>query len=406
MGQDKDMDIFRATACALLLFLFLVPAAPAQRLPEADPETVGMSRFQLGRLDQVMAEALERRDFPGAVIVVGRKGKIVLRRAYGLCQWVPDERPMSMDMLFDLASLTKPVATTTAVMILLEQGRVRLWDEVSDFVPGFKPFQDEEGGRGESIRVWHLLTHTSGLLPYLRNEEIEQFLGIPCTLDDLVRYIAGLDKLFPAGEEFLYSDLDFITLGFIVEAISGQGLADFCREHIFGPLKMKDTGFNPPEELHPRCVPTEVLAEEPLRGVVHDPRARLLGGVAGHAGLFSTADDLSVFAQMLLDRGEFAGARILSPLSVDRMTEVYPRAAFAGRGLGWDLDSDFSTNGGDLFGPHSFGHTGYTGTSLWLDPETQTFVIFLTNRVHPDDTGAAATWRSRVANVVAAAIRD
>jgi len=355
----------KATACTLLLCLFLVPEARAQRLPEAEPEEVGMSRVQLGLLDRVMAEALQKRDFPGAVIMVGRKGKIVFRKAYGLSQWVPDEHPMRVDMLFDLASITKPVATTTAVMILLEQGKLRLWDSVSDFVPDFEPFRDEEGRRGDPIRVWHLLT-----------------------------------------QEFLYSDLDFITLGFIVETVSGRGLADFCREHIFAPLKMEDTGFNPPENLRSRCVPTEVLDGEALQGVVHDPRARLLGGVAGHAGLFSTADDLSVFAQMLLDRGEFAGVRILSPLSVDRMIEVYPRAAFAGRALGWDLDSDFSTNGGDLFGPASFGHTGYTGTSFWVDPETRTFVIFLTNRVHPDDTGEAATWRSRVANVVAAAIRD
>jgi CubicO group peptidase (beta-lactamase class C family) len=167
---------------------------------------------------------------------------------------------------------------------------------------------------------------------------------------------------------------------------------------------MGDTGFNPPAGLLSRCVPTEAVDGTPLCGIVHDPRARLLGGVAGHAGLFSSADDLSVFAQMLLDKGAFGDTRILSLLSVDRMTEVYPRAAFAGRGLGWDLDSDFSTNGGDLFGPASFGHTGYTGTSFWVDPATQTFVIFLTNRVHPDDTGEVATWRSRVANVVAASI--
>jgi len=365
-----------------------------------------MSRDQLGLLDAIMAEALGERDFPGAVILVGRKGRLVFRKAYGLSQWDPEARPMRVDMLFDLASITKPVATTTAVMILLEQGKLRLWDRVSDFMPGFEPFRDEEGRGGEPIRIWHLLTHTSGLRPILPNTEIEQFLGIPCALADMVRYIGRLDKLFPAGADFLYSDLDFIILGFIVEAVSGRGLADFCREHIFAPLNMTDTGFIPPEDLRSRCVPTEVLDGGPLRGIVHDPRARLLGGVAGHAGLFSTADDLSVYAQMILNRGEFEGVRILSPLSVDRMTEVYPRAAFAGRGLGWDLDSDFSTNGGDLFGPASFGHTGYTGTSLWIDPETGTFVVFLTNRVHPDDSGEVATWRSRVANVVAAAIRD
>jgi CubicO group peptidase (beta-lactamase class C family) len=400
------MKTIRATACALLFYLYCVGTLPAQRLPEAEPAAVGMSHTQLERLDQVMAEALEKRAFPGAVIVVGREGKIVFRKAYGASQWLPDLRPMQVDMVFDMASLTKPMATTTAVMLLLEQGRLRLWDKVSDFIPGFRPFLDEEGKKGEDIRIWHLLTHTSGLLPFLRNEEIEESLGIPCALTDMVSYIADLEKLFAAGEKFLYSDLDFITLGFIVESVSGQTLAEFCRDHIFTPLKMEHTLFNPPESLHARCVPTEVVDGELLRGVVHDPRARLLGGVAGHAGLFSTADDLSVFAQMLLGGGEFGGVRILSPLSVARMTEVYPHAAFAGRGLGWDLDSDFSTNSGDLFGPASYGHTGYTGTSLWVDPETRTFVIFLTNRVHPDDTGDVATWRSRVANVVAAAIRE
>ncbi len=400
------MKNLRVTACALFFCVWSVSGAYAQSLPEAEPEAVGMSGSQLAQLDQVMAAALENRDFPGAVILVGREGKVVFRKAYGASQWVPDLRPMRVDMLFDMASITKSVATATAVMLLLEQGRLRLWDKVSDFIPGFQPFRDEEGKKGEDIRIWHLLTHTSGLLPFLRNEEIEKAIGIPCTLEAMVSHIADLDKLFSAGEEFLYSDLDFIILGFIIESVSGNPLEDFCRDHIFAPLKMEHTLFNPPEKLRTRCVPTEVEEGVLLRGVVHDPRARLLGGAAGHAGLFSTADDLTVFAQMLLNRGEFAGVRILSPLSVDRMTEVYSQAAFAGRGLGWDLDSGFSTNGGDLFGPASYGHTGYTGTSLWIDPETRTFVIFLTNRVHPDDTGDAATWRSRVANVVAAAIRE
>ncbi len=390
----------------VLLLLLLNGSVYGQRLPPAQPSAVGMAADQLQRLDGVMAEALGRRDFPGAVILVGRKGKVVYRKAFGLSQWIPVEQPMRVDMLFDLASITKPVATSTAVMLLVEQGKMRLWDRVSDFVPGFAPFRDAAGRPGEEVRIWHLMTHTSGLPPFLDNEEIEQFLGVPCSLEDMVGYIARLERRFPAGAEFLYSDLDFILLGHIVEKAAGEDLAGFCRSRIFAPLRMQNTAFTPPEELRARCVPTEVLDGEPLRGVVHDPRARLLGGVAGHAGLFSTADDLAVFAQMLLDKGTFAGVRILSPLSVERMTAVYPRVSFAGRGLGWDLDSDYSTNRGDLFGSGSYGHTGYTGTSLWIDPRTQSFVIFLTNRVHPDDTGEVATWRSRVANVVAAAIRD
>ncbi|MDZ7376843.1 MAG: serine hydrolase, partial [candidate division KSB1 bacterium] len=152
------------------------------------------------------------------------------------------------------------------------------------------------------------------------------------------------------------------------------------------------------------CVPTEVIDGRPLIGIVHDPLARVQGGISGNAGLFSTADDLAIFAQMMLNKGEFKGVRILSPLSVERMTEVYDKAQFAGRGLGWDLNSDYSTNGGDLFGGRSYGHTGYTGTSIWIDPETETFIIFLTNRVHPNDKGSIISLRSKVANIVASSI--
>jgi CubicO group peptidase (beta-lactamase class C family) len=169
---------------------------------------------------------------------------------------------------------------------------------------------------------------------------------------------------------------------------------------------MKHTFYRPAEKYRPLCVPTQVFEGKPLIGIVHDPLARLQGGISGNAGLFSTADDLAVFAQMLLNRGEYKGVRVLSPLAVAKMTSVWPEALFAGRGLGWDLSSSYSSNGGDLFGPHSYGHTGHTGTSLWIDPETETFLIFLTNRVHPDDKGSISALRSRVANVVASSIAD
>jgi len=168
---------------------------------------------------------------------------------------------------------------------------------------------------------------------------------------------------------------------------------------------MTRTFYRPPADLLGKCVPTEVIAGQPLRGVVHDPLARLQGGVSGNAGLFSTADDLAVFAEMLLNGGEWNGVRILSPLSVARMTEIYPQVGASGRGIGWDIDTDYSTLRGDLFGPASYGHSGYTGTSIWIDPETRTAVVFLTNRVHPDDKGDIIAMRSKVANVVAAAVR-
>lgn len=390
------------------IFLFVLPAwlPSLQRLRVARAEEVGMSSQRLARLDDVIQKALDEKQFPGAVLVVGRRGRIVWRKAYGHRQWVPQQRPMDLSLVFDLASLTKPIATTTSVLLLVERGQIRLWDTVEEFVPQLTPFISESGEPGEEMRLWHLLTHTSGLRPYFPNPEIEAHIGIPCTLEDLVRFIADSEKLSPPGEEFLYSDLGFILLGYIVERVSGQSLAEFAAQNIFSPLGMGSTVFNPSDDLKARCVPTEMVEGSVLQGVVHDPRARLVGGVAGHAGLFSSADDLSVFAQMLLNGGEFQGVRLLAPLTVERMTEIQGRVAFAGRGLGWDLDSGYSTNGGDLFGPDSFGHTGYTGTSFWVDPETESFVIFLTNRVHPDDNGEIATWRSRVANVVAAAILD
>lgn len=402
--MSKILKIFIAFGCGLCLTL----SAFSQQLPKARPGSVGMSDNHLQRLDDIIQTAINKRDFPGAVIVVGRKGKIVFRKAYGECQWVPKSRSMQLNMLFDVASMTKPIATATSIMLLVEQGKIRLWDKISDFIPDYMPYEpkdeEEEEEEVEETRIWHLLTHTSGLLSYLRNEEIEENLGSSPELEELVQYIAGTEKENPPGEEFIYSDLGFILLGYIVEEVTDQTLAEFARKNIFLPLKMRNTGFNPPERLQSKCVPTEVVEEELLIGKVHDPRARMIGGIAGHAGLFSTGDDLSVFAQMMLNRGKFKKVRLLSPLTVDRMTELFAAVDYSGRGIGWDLNSDYSTNSGDLFGPNAFGHTGYTGTSITIDPDTETFVIFLTNRVHPDDTGNVATWRSRVANVVAASI--
>jgi CubicO group peptidase (beta-lactamase class C family) len=375
-------------------------------LPERqDPQIqMDMSEKHLGFLDEIIDEAVRNKEFPGADILVGRKDRIVYHKLFGDSQLVPDLRPMKPGMIFDLASITKPVATATSIMILVERGRIHLGDKVKDFVPEFKPFVDEEGKTGEDARLWHLLTHTSGLPPYCDAQEVKEIYGEPCPVDTLVTHIGELDKLNPPGEEFHYSCLGFITLAFIIKEVSGDNVADFARKNIFDPLGMKNTCFNPGESLLERCVPTEVIDGKPLIGVVHDPLARLQGGISGNAGLFSTADDLAVFARMLLNGGRLGEIRILSPLTVMRMTAIFHDSAFSGRGLGWDLDSAYSSNGGDLFGSESFGHTGYTGTSIWIDPETETFVIFLTNRVHPDDSGSVTALRSKVANVIAASI--
>jgi CubicO group peptidase (beta-lactamase class C family) len=390
----------------IILGLFAVAAGAgfAQGLPQAKPEEVGMASGRLAFLDTLINEALARKDFPGAVLLVARKGKTVWRKAYGQSQWVPEGRPMDTNMIFDMASVTKPVATATSIMILVERGRIRLWDQVKDYVQEFAPYILEGGIPGEDARLWHLLTHTSGLQPYTDPKEVELKYGSPCPVDLLVKHIAGLRKQSLPGATFTYSCLNYITLAYIVKAVSGQTIADFAAGNIFKPLGMKNTFYNPPAEFVDRCVPTQVYDGIPLRGVVHDPLARLQGGISGNAGLFSTADDLAVFATMMLNGGESGKVRILSPLSVERMTEIFPRVNGNGRGLGWDLDSDYATVRGDLFGPASYGHSGYTGTSIWIDPETQTSVIFLTNRVHPDDKGDIKAMRSKVANVVAASI--
>jgi CubicO group peptidase (beta-lactamase class C family) len=307
-------------------------------------------------------------------------------------------------MIFDLASVTKPVATATSIMLLVERGQIRLWDRVRVYVPEFSTWYGEKGIAGEEARLFNLLTHTSGLPPYTDPKEAARKIGDPCTTADLVKLIAGIPKERPVGKEFVYSCLNYITLAHIVHKVSGQTLDEFAAENIFKPLGMTRTFYRPPADLIDQCVPTEVIDGKPLRGIVHDPLARLQGGVSGNAGLFSTADDLAVFAQMMLDRGTFNGVRILSPLTVDRMTEIFPKLGESGRGLGWDIDTDYSTVRGDLFGLRSYGHSGYTGTSIWIDPETLTSVVLLTNRVHPDDKGDIIALRSKVANVVAAAI--
>ena len=388
----------------VIILSLLVGQAFAQSLPIIKPKEVGMCSSRLNMIGPLIKAAIEKEEIPGAAILVARKGKIVLREAFGCSQWVPEKKPMKIDKIFDLASVTKPVATATSIMILVEQGRLRLWDKVKQYIPEFSTFVDDSGKTKGDARILNLLTHTSGLLPYRNADEAAKILGSPCDLDSMAVYIANLKKTNPPGEEFHYSCLGFITLANIIKKITGQTVAEFSAKHIFKPLKMNHTFYTPPKKFKSLCVPTEVIESKPLIGIVHDPLAQLQAGISGNAGLFSTVDDLTIFAQMMLNKGEFNGVRVLSPLTVERMTELFPEVEFAGRGLGWDLNSAYSTNGGDLFGPNSYGHSGYTGTSIWIDPDTKTFVILLTNRVHPYDKGSVVPLRSKVANIVASSI--
>ncbi len=372
----------------------------------ARPPAAGGWTLNAERLDPVrdlLREAIATKQTPGGVVVVGTRDGVAFREAFGYRSTVPVAEPMTAETLFDLASLTKVVATTPAVMLLVERGRLALDDPVVRFLPELDRYGKHR------ITVRHLLTHTSGLRAGV--ELVLPFDG----REALLALIAEEVLEAAPGERFIYSDLDFVLLGEIVSRVSGIAFEEFVRTELFDPLGMRDTVFRPDAESRRRAAATEACDPDaapcpdgpgiPLKGVVHDPMARRVDGVAGHAGLFGTADDLARFCRMVLNGGALDGTRVLAPLSVRLMTQgATPPALPHLRGLGWDVDSSFSSVRGDLLPIGSFGHTGWTGTSLWIDPVTGTFVVLLTNRVHPDGTGDVRELRERIANVVGAAL--
>jgi uncharacterized protein YbbC (DUF1343 family)/CubicO group peptidase (beta-lactamase class C family) len=397
---------------ALLLFSVVFglhapgPGAALAHLPEAPPTSLGFDGERLKRVDEAVDRAIGDGQVPGAVVLVGRRGKIAYVRVAGRRAIEPKPEPMTRDTVFDLASLTKPIATATSAMILIDEGRLSLRDRIARLLPEFN-----NHGKG-SITVELLLRHRAGFVPDNPLNDFQQ------GADQAWKQIAELELIFRPGEQFRYSDVGFLVLGRIIERRSGQTLDAFAREKIFEPLGMTNTHFR---RIDPaggaaatvstdRIAPTErdKPGGEILRGVVHDPRARALGGVAGHAGLFASADDLAVYAQTLLTGGVGpSGRRVLSPLAVRLMTDAATTPAGQRRGLGWDVETSYSAPRGSLFGPGSFGHTGFTGTSLWIDPETETFVVILTSRLHPDGKKPSPTaLRSEVATLVASAITD
>ncbi len=394
----------RIFAPLLAAFLLLIPSpSPAQATAPAPARPADLDLGKLDAIEPLVREAIADRKLPGAVVLIGRGDAVLYRRAIGNRAVAPAVESMTLDTMFDLASLTKVVATTPSVMILLEEGKIRLSDRVASFIPGFERY-----GKGE-ITIRHLMTHTSGLRPDLD-------LAYPWTGSDTAIKLA-IDEVptDPPGTRFVYSDINYFLLGEIVGRVSGLPLNRFAKTRIFDPLGMKDTMFLPPPSLAPRIAPTQPCTpfgwpcEGPdmkmLRGTVHDPTARRMGGVAGHAGLFSTAADLSIYCRMLLNGGTYNGTRILSALAVTKMTTpATPGAERNVRGLGWDIDSAFSSNRGELLPLGSFGHTGFTGTSIWMDPTTRMFVVFLSNRVHPDGKGDVTPLRARVATVAASIV--
>ncbi len=366
----------------LAMMLALPHAAASTR-----PGRAAASTPRLGSLDSIVEDAIQDGQVPGAVLLVWHDGQVVYRKAFGNRSLEPRREAMTVDTAFDIASLTKVVATSVAVMQLVQKGDIRVNEPVAKYLPEFG-----QNGK-EDVTIRQLLTHFSGL-----PEDLD--LAQPWQGREAALQMAYAEKpIDPPGSRFLYSDVNFIVLGALVERVSGMSLDQYCRQHIFSALGMSQTRFLPPPSWLMKVAPTQFDEQNHmLRGIVHDPTARRMGGVAGHAGVFSTADDLSKFAQFLLN-----GGSVLSPLMIEKMTTPQqPPTAQVLRGLGWDIDSPFSSNRGDLLPVGSFGHTGFTGTSMWIDPTTRTFIILLTNAVHPRGKGTAVALRAKVATAVAA----
>ncbi len=410
----------------LLICVYLcssVDTIQAQGLPVATPASVGMSAEKLAQIDAIINGDIADKKMPGAVVIIGRKGKIVYRKAFGNRALVPTVEPMTIDTIFDVASLTKPVATATSIMILVEQGKLRLNDTIGKFIT------DIDDPEAKKVTILQLLTHTSGYRPDF--DLGEKWTGREGMLAALKK-----EKLRAApGTRFVYSDIGFIVLGEIIERVTGKTLDIFVKENQLSALsttsfiredpngKTPTSSFNlagwlkrmaPTEDIcgqqsylggspYPNCQPGLMI----LLGKVHDPTAYRMQWVAGHAGLFSTADDLARYCQMLLNGGTLDGKPIMSAQTVAKMTQPYVVAEDGStRGLGWDMNTTFSSNRGELFPLGSFGHTGFTGPMIWIDPTSETFVVFMSNRVHPDGKGDVVATRARVATIAASAIED
>lgn len=397
--------------------------AAADGLKIARPEDCGMDAALLARVDSVINDEIAQKNIPGAVISVVRGDKIVYLKAYGSKSVVPSVEPMTTETMFDLASVSKCVGTTLSFMQLIERGYVRLTDNVSRYIPGFKPWTDPASGDVADITIRDLMTHASGLSPYIDvNEYVKEFGEN--TPDSLETFIATrVKRNFKPGTQFMYSCLNFITLQRILERVTGRKLYEYADENVFGVLGLRHTCYFPSnvvasakgvqarrlKELKALCAPTEVQADgKPLLANVHDPLARrVMTGNSGNAGVFSNAEDLSVICAAIMNHGSWNGHRILSPLTVDLMTTIPPQnSPEVGRALGWDKKSSHSGPRGDIFDAETtIEHTGYTGTSIVIDMKTKTSVVLLAHRVHPKDEGSVGRMRALISNIVAASMQ-
>ena len=373
------------------------------------PPVTGIRHDLLNQISLLVEKAITEGKYPGAVILVGHRGQIVYQGVFGNRRIVPDIAPMQLDTLFDMASLTKVIATTPAIMQLIEQGKLDLDTPVAYYWPAFA-----KQGK-DAITIRELLTHTSGLpadLPGPKNQEnliTYPWHGQQAAYNEIER----TPLINSPGKKVVYSDINFLVLGHLIELISGESLNQYTQNHIFKPLGMTHTFFSPSTQLQGQIAPTQIIDNHLHWGEVHDPTAYAMGGIAGNAGLFSNAHDLSIYAQTLLNNERPADPaeqiyHLLGPLTILKMTTPQtPKEITGVRGLGWDIDSSYS-NRGTLFPLPSYGHTGWTGTSIWIDPVTQTWVIILTSRTHPAPApeNPVPADRQAIANIVAASITD
>jgi CubicO group peptidase (beta-lactamase class C family) len=349
------------------------PSPPLSKIPvknstEARNDTILNPSFN--KVEELINSSIEDSAFPGAVLLVWKHGKIIFEKPYGNFTYSDSSEKTATNTIFDLASLTKVIATTTAAIICTDRNLFKIEDKVAKYIPQFA-----QNGK-EDVTIKNLLLHNSGLPAY------KKYYLLYSNSKDVLNDIYSTKLLYPAGSKTVYSDLGMITLGKVIEKVTGKKLDVFCNNEIFNPLKMNDTYFNPPDSLKFRIAPTEFdnyWRHRLLIGEVHDETSSLLNGVAGNAGLFSTAGDISKLLQMLLQKGTFEGKRIIDSSTV----RLFTSKQYNGRALGWDIKSNTGSSAGNLFSNESYGHTGFTGTSVWIDPSRNLFVVFLTNRVYP-----------------------
>jgi CubicO group peptidase (beta-lactamase class C family) len=390
--------MFRASCVFLCVAIGHV--VHAADMPQFAPAELGLNADKLVEMDGLIATAIADKKMPGCVVLIGRSKGIAWLKAYGDKRVEPERLAMTDDTVFDLASLTKPLATATSIMKLAEQGKLSIDDPVSQHLPDFAV----EGK--ESITIRDLLVHRSGLIP---DNAIGDYLEGPLKAKER---LLALKPTAPVGTKFMYSDVNFMVLGEVVARVSGTPLNEFARDQLFIPLDMTETTYLPSDSLAARAAPTEQRDGTWMQGEVHDPRSYRLGGVAGHAGLFGTARDLAKYATDALAGLKSDNSRILKQVTWRAMTTP---TSIVGtdqkgqrtediRGLGWDMRSRYSSNRGTKFSAQAFGHGGFTGTAIWIDPGTDLYVIFLSNRVHPNGKGLVNPLAGKIGEIAVEAI--